>query len=61
MIGISIWLLVVSSTGYREADTVTVVDRFVTAEECLRVAREIPRGARANFVPRCIQATVVKP
>ena len=59
---ITLWLLLVVNTGGAGSGNVSVLERFATPEECMRVQGLIPAYSAQfrGFNTRCVQATVVR-
>lgn len=59
---VTLWLLVsLGASTYQQPKPYVAVERFATAEECMRVATVL-HGDGFNRPPlKCVQATVYKP
>ena len=59
---LTLWLLVsLGATSYQQPKPYVTIERFATAEECMRVAAVL-HGDGVNRPPlQCVQATVYKP
>lgn len=60
MTTIVVWILISISTSYYNNGTVTVIDRFPTAQVCEFVRQNMPQGRAGGHEARCVQATVVR-
>lgn len=56
---VTIWLLISVSGGPYNTGTVTVIERFATAEACQDVLKQVPY-AGTLLSAKCVQAKVAK-
>lgn len=56
---VTIWLLISVSGGNSNMGTLTVVERFATAEACQEVLKQVPH-AGTLLLAKCVQAKVAR-
>lgn len=59
MIEVLVWLLISTSGGTNNYGSVTVVERFISKEQCMHVLDNIPY--KSFQVANCVQARIAVP